>query len=380
VKEQQHNGEYTENTGKSADSRRLHDLFRDMVDIYSPSGKEEEIVQYLAEYLEGSDLSVVLRSVDETRYNLEISAKRAVPEILLLGHVDTVPAYDIEQYDFSEEDGICRGLGTADMKGGCAALVEAVMTAAEGGFMPDNVLLSLVVGEEETGDGTEALLEAYRFTDALVAEPTGLQPCTSHYGYMELILTLSGYRRHAAMSDKSSNAIRAMLRLLLQLEDKIDAYERDTVLNIRDLHSSESGFAVPDSCSAAADLHLPADVDVKRYAEDLRRFLTSILDDSQVNDFSIEMPFIANGYSIDSGDLLVRSLASVYADSALPWKPGAFKSHSDANLLRDAGCAPVILGPGMLSAAHTRDEHAPYSQVLQAAEIYIKLLRTLSAS
>jgi acetylornithine deacetylase len=242
------------------------------------------------------------------------------------------------------------------------------------------VLLSLVVGEEETGDGTEALLEAYRFTDALVAEPTGLQPCTSHYGYMELILTLSGYRRHAAMSDKSSNAIRAMLRLLLQLEDKIDAYERDTVLNIRDLHSSESGFAVPDSCSAAADLHLPADVDVKRYAEDLRRFLTSILDDSQVNDFSIEMPFIANGYSIDSGDLLVRSLASVYADSALPWKPGAFKSHSDANLLRDAGCAPVILGPGMLSAAHTRDEHAPYSQVLQAAEIYIKLLRTLSAS
>nr|MDA3835665.1 M20/M25/M40 family metallo-hydrolase [Spirochaetales bacterium] len=203
-------------SGKKVDQKRLFSLFRDMVDIYSPSGKEEEIVSFLVEYLEGSGLNVMLRPVDETRYNLEISAHRSHPDILFLGHIDTVPAFDIEQYELTEEDGKCYGLGTADMKSGCAAMIEAFVTASKKGFLPDNVMLSLVVGEEENGDGTEALMEAYRFSHALVAEPTNLQPCTSHYGYLELIISLFGYRRHAAMSDMETHAIRTMLRLLLR--------------------------------------------------------------------------------------------------------------------------------------------------------------------
>ncbi len=356
---------------------RLHSLFRDMVDIYTPSGKEEELTRYLAEYLDGTGLSVVLRSVDETRCNLEISAKRAVPEYLFLGHLDTVPAYDIEQYDFSEEEGKCYGLGTADMKSGCAALVEAFVTAAEGGFLPGNVMLSLVVGEEESGDGTEALLEAYRFKNALVAEPTGMHPCTSHYGYVEMILSIFGYRRHAAMSDPDTHSIRTMLRLLLQLEERLESTERDTVLNIRDLHSSESGFASPDRCTTSMDLHLPPETGVKQYSEELERFFRSFLDESAITGYEIEMPFVTDGYVMDPANPFLSRLESVFTGLSIPWNPGAFRSHSDANLLRDAGCMPVILGPGLLSVAHTRDEYVDFDQVVQAAEIYTGFLAEL---
>lgn len=355
----------------------LYALFKDMVDIYSPSGKEEEIVRYLSEYLDGTGLSVVLRSVDETRHNLEISAKRADPDTLFLGHIDTVSAYDIEEYAFSDENGICRGLGTADMKGGCAALLHSFILAAEGGFLPKNVLLSLVVGEEESGDGTKALLEEYRFNQALVAEPTGLLPCSSHYGYLELIISIFGYRRHAAMSNMDTHSIRTMLRLLLQLEKEIDGLDEDTVLNIRDLHSSESGFAAPDRCSTSIDLHFPPETDVTEQAKRLESFIHSYLNKSQVTDFELELPFVSGGYILPNNNDFLENIRSVYKLQNRPWQYSAFKSHSDANLLRDAGCSPIILGPGYLEAAHTRDEYVEFSQVKEASSIYTELLRQL---
>jgi acetylornithine deacetylase len=362
---------------REIDRDRLYSLFQEMVDIYSPSGKEEELTRYLAEYLDGTDLGVVLRPVDETRRNLEISAKRAVPDLLFLGHIDTVPAFDIEEYEFSEEEGVCYGLGTTDMKGGCAALIEAFLSAEEGGFLPRNVMLSLVVGEEESGDGTEALLEAYQFKHALVAEPTAMIPCSSHYGYVEMVLSIFGYRRHAAMSNLDTHSIRAMLRLLLQLEERIDGLDQDSVLNIRDLHSSESGFAAPDRCSASIDLHLPPDKDVKAYAQELDAFFRDYLDAGSVTGYEIEMPFATDGYQIEKDNYLLKKTEEVFRGLSLAWEPGAFRSHSDANLLRDAGCSPLILGPGYLAAAHTRDEFVEFDQVAQAAQVYTDLLAAL---
>lgn len=349
-----------------------------MVDIYSPSGKEEELVRYLAEYLDGTDLSVVLRPVDESRYNLEISARRARPEYLFLGHIDTVPAYDIDDYAFSEEDGLCYGLGTADMKGGCAALIEAFVAAEEDGCLPKNVLLSLVVGEEEAGDGTEALLEAWQFSGALVAEPTNLVPCTAHYGYLEAIITLFGYRRHAAMSDRDTHAVRSMLRLLLDLEEWVESEEGESILNIRDLHSSESGFAAPDRCSATVDIHIPPGGSVAAYARELEQKFKTGIDGSKVTDYEIEMPFLAEGYALDDDEPFTSLLRSTFHSLSLAWEPGFFKSHSDANLLKDAGCSPLILGPGSLAFAHTRDEQVLFQSVQDGAELYRAFLQHIA--
>ena len=235
---------------------RLYDLFQNIVDHYSPSGREEELTSWLAEYLRATGLSVRVSPVDDSRSNLEITAHGAPASTLFLGHIDTVPAFDIEQYEFSERGGRCYGLGTADMKGGCAAMIEAFISAAEKGCLPDSVMLALVVGEEESGDGTEALLADQSFDSALVGEPTGLQPCPAHYGYVEMFIRVFGYRRHAAMASRETGAIRSLLRFLLALEDRIEE-EEASIINIRDLHSSESGFAVPDRCTAAVDFHIP---------------------------------------------------------------------------------------------------------------------------
>lgn len=356
------------------DRDRLFALFRDMIDIYSPSGKEEEISDFLASYFAGQGLVVEKEVVDEDRYNLLISSGKGAPDFLFLGHIDTVPAYDIDRYDFSERNGLCYGLGTADMKSGCASMIEAFTVAAQAGRLPDRVLLALVVGEEESGDGTRELLKNRRFKQALVAEPTNLLPCFAHYGYVELVIRAFGTRRHAAMSGRDTNAIHALLRFLIQLEDRLETGEPDTVLNIRDLHSSESGFAVPDRCAAGIDLHLPPGTDAKEYADRLSKFVESALTNSRASRYEIEFPTLANGYQVGAQEVIPQKLKEIYAELGMDWVPEAFRSHSDANLLRDAGCRPVILGPGQLSKAHTRDESVDFEQVAQAAQIYSGLL------
>jgi acetylornithine deacetylase len=355
------------------DRERLYDLLKDMVDHYSPSGREEELTAWLAGYLRAGGLSVKVSPVDDNRSNLEVTARGAPASILFLGHIDTVPAFDIEQYEFSERGGRCYGLGTADMKGGCAAMIEAFLSAAERGSLSDSVMLALVVGEEESGDGTEALLATRRFESALVGEPTGMQPCPSHYGYVEMLIRVFGYRRHAAMASRETGAIRSLLRFLLALEDRIEE-EEESILNIRDLHSSESGFAVPDRCAAAVDFHIPPGESAAEYAAGLEEFARQELDSSGATQYEIEFPTRADGFRLDEDEGLCASVKELYRRNKKEWRPGEFRSHSDASLLIDTGCSPLMLGPGELSLAHTIDESIDFEEVVRAARLYTEIL------
>ncbi|MCA1808221.1 MAG: M20 family metallopeptidase [Kiritimatiellia bacterium] len=357
---------------------RLQQLLTDMVNMYSPSGKEAQIVQFLSGYLMEHDLPVTLRPVTEGRWNIEVLFDPQ-PEVAFIGHVDTVPAFDIESYEAQAEDGIMHGLGTADMKGGCAAMIEAFISARDAGFTPAKAALFLVVGEEESGDGTSTLLESVRFPWAIVAEPTNLTPCLKHYGYIEMLIQASGRRRHAAMACREYNAILNLLHTLVRLAETMESDYPQAVLNIRSVHSSESGFAVPGSCEAWVDLHIPPSVALSSCAAQLHDLAAACLQKSSLTHSHVEFPLLAAGYDLPETGFLPEILKTVFTDLRLPWQHGAFRSHSDANLLREAGCAPIILGPGELARAHTREECVAVSQVVMAAHIYLGILEQLQA-
>src|SRR6266571_6073293 len=140
-----------EKVWRAIDPERLKRTLLDLLDIYSPSGKEEDIQLYLEELLTRAGFSVERQEVDVDRYNLRVTMGHGEPRLYMVGHVDTVPAWDLDEFGPEEDDGIIRGLGSADMKGGCAAMVEtwlALAEALEPAERP-SVGLLLVVGEEE---------------------------------------------------------------------------------------------------------------------------------------------------------------------------------------------------------------------------------------
>ena len=218
---------------------RLKNLLRALVDIYSPSGKEEGIVEYVESYLKNNGLDVIRQKVDENRFNLVVLPENEEEvDLCFVGHLDTVTAHDLENYGFSEEGDTVSGLGTADMKAGCAAMIEAFTVLAEKGGVLPPVGLALVVGEEEESDGAKTLMREYSFPWAVVGEPTNMVPCLGHYGYLEVLLRTKGKRAHSSMPELGQNAIETMLKLLLKVTEYITSMPKGVVYNIRQL----SGF------------------------------------------------------------------------------------------------------------------------------------------
>jgi acetylornithine deacetylase len=294
----------------------------------------------------------------------------------MVGHVDTVPAWNLEEYAAEEEWGVVRGLGAADMKGGCAAMLEAwlALAALPGGQQPPVGLL-FVVGEEENGDGSARFLEDCQPPWVVIGEPTSLTPCLSHYGYLEVALTTQGRRIHSSLPELGHNAIESMLRFLLLLGNQ-PLFKRDStqvVYSIREMSSSRAGFVVPDQGETYIDLHLPPDMSPESVQESIRACVAKAEVLIPGLNISLSFDFSSQGYALDGFGSFSGIMEDVYTQLNLPLRFSPFRSHSDGNLFFGAGCRPMILGPGSLETAHTADEQTSLSEVEAAARIYAAL-------
>ena len=366
-----------DNVWRAINPVRLRKTFRDLLDIYSPSGKEEDIQLYLEELLTKAGFNVERQEVEEDRYNLRVTMGRGEPRLYLVGHVDTVPSWDLETFGPLEDEGIISGLGSADMKGGCAAMIEAWLALAEAlppAKRPDVGLL-LVVGEEENGDGSAAFLDTCTPPWVVIGEPTGLAVCFAHYGYLEAGFVTHGRGSHSSLPELGHNAVESMLRVLLHL-GKDPLFDRETselVYSIREMRSSRGGFVVPDRCEAWIDLHLPPEKDpdllqekIRRIAADAVRFIPDL-------DLRVDFDFASSGYSLGDDNLYAEIIREIFPRLGLPLRLDTFRSHSDGNLFFAAGAKPLILGPGYLETAHTPDEQVIFAEVEAAARIYAAL-------
>ncbi len=354
--------------------QRLFKLLHRMIDIYSPSGKEEALLDYLCGFFKKHHLPFRRQMLEDSRYNILVAPPGVEIELALIGHVDTVSAHDLEESGFSQNDGLLSGLGTADMKGGCAALIEAWLCMWEADRHQFPAALILVVGEEERGDGAARLLEEYHFPWAIIAEPTQLAPCLAHYGYVEMQITTRGKRRHASLAKGRTNPVENMLKTLLALTHHLDTRRAEAVYNIRDLLTSQSGFAVPEWCQCWLDLHLPPHAPTGVICAELEEVVASSPAGKTPHPAETRFHTIQDGYDLPPKGTLVDALQTVFSQRSLSWTPTAFPSHSDANLLWSHGIKPILLGPGNLAKAHTPEESIEFHEVVAAAEIYYQTL------
>ena len=360
------------------DSERLRGVLRRLLDEYSPSGKEHDVVAVAEETLSVAGLEVRRIPVSDDRDNLLILPPSGEAEVVFVGHLDTVPAYDLEDFAYRRDGELIYGLGAADMKGGCAAMMEAFVAWHQAGAAPLPAALALVVGEEESGDGAEALLDAHRFGWALIGEPTNLEPCLGCYSYLELGLEAQGRRSHAAVSDPANNAIQTLLRRLLRATEFLERHPCRPAYNLRDLNSAAGGFAAPGYCASSIDVHLPPDAALGEFVTALEECLLGDLDEAARARVSLVFETIDAGFQLPERGLLPEQLRGVLEARGHGFHPRAFRSHSDANLFWAGGVRPLVLGPGRLRMAHTSNEHVRFPQVVEAAQIYYDLLRSLA--
>ncbi|CAB49366.1 [LysW]-lysine hydrolase [Pyrococcus abyssi] len=141
-------------------------FLKELVEIYSPTGKEEEAAKFIKEKLEEYGVKAYIDKVGNV-----IGVKEGEgPLILLAGHVDTVPGY----IPVRIEGDILWGRGSVDAKGPLSALLFAMVESNA------NVIFAGLVDEEGFSKGARAL-DVPRPEYVIVGEPSGVNGVTIGY-------------------------------------------------------------------------------------------------------------------------------------------------------------------------------------------------------
>ena len=147
-----------------------------LVEIYSPSGEEGEILAYLKERLAALGLPVHEIPTPGGHENLVVGA--AEPDLVLTAHVDTVVPIWHWPGKAVVRDGVLFGLGASDDKAGVVAALLALLLAREQGTDLDTLPVAavLTVDEEDYGTGSMAVADALQPRWVIALEATGLAP------------------------------------------------------------------------------------------------------------------------------------------------------------------------------------------------------------
>jgi acetylornithine deacetylase len=107
------------------------------------------------------------------------------------------------------------------------------------------VVLAAVVDEEDLSLGTQHFLKNWPaecpFDFAVVTEPTNLRVCSAHKGFAWLEVSTEGIAAHGSRPDEGVDAIRAMARVLQELElldQRLQCVPAHALLGTGSLHAS----------------------------------------------------------------------------------------------------------------------------------------------
>ncbi|MFP4417130.1 MAG: M20 family metallopeptidase [Chitinispirillaceae bacterium] len=365
---------------------RLRRLLIDAVNQYSPSYAEAPATKVFALALKKAGIPTTLQRVTSEhnlseRANIIASIGPPPTELLLVGHVDTIDLWHSGTHKARVEGDRLSGLGSADMKSGCAAIVEALCAVSESGLpLCKGVSIALVVGEEEYGDGSEALLKKIESPITIIGEPTRLTPCISHSGYLEARLVSKGQRVHAALPENGCNAIDAMLRWVLHISQMCAEHSStgETIaVNPREIRGGEAGFVVAEHCEAFIDFHLPPTVSYDQIQTIIVEARKNVLAEYCEASLEYEKYYWSPGFQRYENDACFSKLKKAFNRAGFSWQPSVFRSHSDAGLFHRNGSLTVVCGPGDLAAAHSRDEWVSLEEVERAAHIYTAIILDL---
>jgi LysW-gamma-L-lysine carboxypeptidase len=143
-----------------------------LVERYSPTGSESEVVGWLVEHMRALGFSSA--GADGAGNAVGVIGDGS-NQIVLLGHIDTVPG----RIKVRVEQGVLHGRGSVDAKGPLAAFVEA---AARSGAIPGwQVVVIGAVDEEGDSAGAQFAAGRYHPRFAVIGEPSGWNRITLGY-------------------------------------------------------------------------------------------------------------------------------------------------------------------------------------------------------
>lgn len=322
------------------------------------------------------------------------------------GHIDTVYPGDRSQWSFDPfegriVDGMVRGRGSVDQKGGVAALIHAGRLIKELGLNEAFTIYFTATVLEEDCDGLcwRYILAEDRIKPDLVVitEPTNLNLYRGHRGRMEIRVEVKGRSCHASAPERGDNAVYRIARIALEIERLNERLRSDPFLGKGTVAVSEVTSGSPSLCAVAdqAGLHL----DRRLTAGETREGALAEVRDAAARAGSPDAEVRVLGYeqasytglvyptekyyptwTLDERSPFLRSAVEAYT-GVLGRPPRVDKWTFSTNGIATAGLAGIPtfgLGPGNEVQAHAVDEACPVDHLGAAVAFYAALVARLN--
>lgn len=328
----------------------LFELTKSLMKIPSVSGDEEAVGFYLSDYLQSLGWTVELQAVSENQNNI-IAYLNATPLVWLSTHMDTVPPF-IEP---SEDDEKIYGRGACDAKG----IIAAQITAAEQLRMEgiEDIGLLYTIEEERASTGAKAANThplAAKCEYLINGEPTDNDLAIGSKGAFRAMIRAKGKAAHSAYPEQGDSAIEKLLDILEDVRHTKfpnDEFFGETTCNIATLDGGVALNVIPPSAEAGLLIRLTTAM------EPIRDALTSLIRGrGELEILSYSLP--------------VRMLA---VDG---FKQKVVRFATDIPYLTNWG-QPLLLGPGSILVAHTKDEFVLKQDLRDAVGLYVDLVKKL---
>jgi len=313
------------------------------------------------------------------------------PTLMFNGHVDVVPAGDLQQwttdpFDARVDGGRLFGRGSCDMKAGLVAALWATESIRRSGVqLRGDVVLAAVLGEEDGGLGTYSTLARGWTADAcVIPEPTDLDLVPANAGALTFRLVVPGRAAHASRRTEGVSAIEKLWPVFEALEQLEARRNRDPhpmaarwdiayPLSIGTVHAGDWASSVPDVLVAEGRLGVAIDEPVEHARDELEHAVRAACDtDPWLRDHPVTIEWwggqFASGRLADDSDLLDRvrrAHAAVGGNAQEVW---IAPFGSDLRLMTGIGGVPTLqYGPGDVALAHAADESVALDDVRTAA-------------
>lgn len=324
----------------------------------------------------------------------EIVGSENSPILHFNGHYDVVPAagnWSSEPYKAEVREGRLYGRGSADMKGGIAAMIMAAKALKlENVNLMGTLSFSFVPDEENDGEAGAKFLTEQKRVQAdycIVGEPSGPTSFfNGHRGCLWLEITTHGKSAHASLPWLGVNAFDKMVKVIQEINTRIKSslfHDEDIDLDLSTVSKTgtitlggkvSSGDllnVVPSLCTMTVDRRLAPGEDIKKVLGDF----SSILDSLKEEDYK----FIGDIKILSQYEACVTPIRSQFVNTLKELLKGVtgkipgislMMGGCDMRYFHCRGIPTLVYGPGDLSLAHQVDENVELRALVTAAQVY----------
>jgi acetylornithine deacetylase len=330
----------------------VFELTRALVDIESITGNEERVGGFLYGYL--SQLAeryggrVERSEVEPHRFN--VLAAWGDPVVTLSTHMDTVPPF----FPSREDEENIWGRAACDTKGIIASMLHAAEALLKNGGR--NLALLFVVGEERNSAGAYHAAGTPIGSKFLInGEPTENKLAIGSKGALRYEIVAQGRMAHSAYPELGDSAIEKLLNALERIRRitlPADELLGPSTLNIGTIHGGRAPNIIADEARAELMIRLVGDSQSTKEA--LANAVEGLAEAHQM----LEIP------AVRLGQLEGFETTVVAYTTDIPAFGGAWGR-------------PFLIGPGTIHVAHTLEERVPKRQLIEAVEIYQRMVKQL---